>query len=334
MPKTRQRVRLSTLDDGKDDPVGGDALPISANGLVKSFGEVQAVAGLDLDVEAGSVTALLGPNGAGKTTTLDILLGLREPDAGSVRLFGRPPKAALAAGLVGAVLQGGALLPGVTVQELVACHSAMHRTRMPIEQVVHHAMLDDLLPRRVDRLSGGETQRVLFALALVGNPRALVLDEPTAAMDLAARRSFWAAVRDLVADGRAVLFSTHYLEEADAIADRVVLLGRGRVVADGSAAEVRSLGGVRHIRCALEPAADAALAALPGVSGLERQGDLVRLRSTDSDRTLRDLLAAFPDARDIEVTAASLADAIDALTPTPGEPEAPTPSVLVQEVVV
>ncbi|MEJ3653470.1 ABC transporter ATP-binding protein [Actinomycetes bacterium KLBMP 9759] len=299
---------------------GQPMTPISVRGLVKSFGAVQAVAGLDLDVEAGSVTALLGPNGAGKTTTLDILLGLRKADAGSVHLFGRGPKAALAAGMVGAVLQGGTLLPGVTVRELVGCHSAMYRNRMPMDRVVHHAMLDELMPRRVDRLSGGETQRVLFALALVGNPRALVLDEPTAAMDLAARRSFWAAVRDLVGDGLAVLFSTHYLEEADAIADRVVLLGRGRVVADGTAAEVRSIGGVRHIRCALAPAADVTLGSLPGVSGFERQGELVRIHSVDSDRTLRELLVAHPEARDIEVTAASLADALDALDALPPPP--------------
>jgi ABC-2 type transport system ATP-binding protein len=290
------------------------APPIALTGLRKSFGDVQAVAGLDLQIAPGEVTALLGPNGAGKTTTLAMLLGLAEPDSGTAQLFGRSPRAAVADGLVGAVLQNGTLLPGVTVRELVHCMRALHRTPMPSADVVRHAMLGELLDRRVERLSGGETQRVLFALALVGDPRLLVLDEPTAAMDVAARKAFWAAVRALAAAGRTVLFSTHYLEEADAIADRIVLLGRGRVVADGTAAEIRAVGGVRHIRAAALPGDDAALAALPGVGGVDRHGGTVVLRSTSSDATLRALLMLRPDAHDIEIAAASLADAIELLT--------------------
>lgn len=289
-------------------------VPVHIRGLVKNHGAIRALDGIDLDVEAGSVTALLGPNGAGKTTTLDILLGLNDSDTGLVSVFGAEPRKAVASGALGAVLQNGTLLPGVTVRELILCMGAQHRSPMPFDHVVGHSIVEELLERRTERLSGGETQRVLFALALVGDPQLLVLDEPTAAMDLKARKSFWAAVRQLAADGRTVLFSTHYLEEADAIADRVVLLAAGRIVADGSASAVRAIGGMRQIRCTLPPGHDDDLVRLPGVASSERHGATVLLRSATSDDTLRALLRDRRDATDVEVATASLADAIEVLT--------------------
>jgi ABC-2 type transport system ATP-binding protein len=185
---------------------------------------------------------------------------------------------------------------------------------MPVAEVLDRADLTELADRRTTKLSGGQTQRVRFALALVPDPELLVLDEPTAAMDVESRRRFWASMRQLTEAGRTVLFATHYLEEADQYADRVVLLAGGRVVADGPATAIKAVVGGRTIRVTLPGAAEAALAALPGVSAVERHGDAVRLACTDSDLALRALLAAEPTARDIEVGGADLEDAFVALT--------------------
>src|SRR5436190_16676261 len=208
---------------------------IEIRDLRRHYGAVRAVDGVDLLVRRGEVVALLGPNGAGKTTTLDALLGLSTPDSGRVALFGRPPRAAIAAGQIGAVLQDGALLPGAKVGELIGAMAALQPAPSPFTEVVGAAGVGDLLDRRVEKLSGGQAQRVRFALALVGNPDLLVLDEPTAGLDTAARRAFWAAVRGYAAAGRTVLFSTHYLEEADEVADRIVLIAAVRHAGDGAA---------------------------------------------------------------------------------------------------
>jgi ABC-2 type transport system ATP-binding protein len=288
---------------------------IEISKVCKSFGKIPAVAGVDLTVSAGEVVALLGPNGAGKTTMLDILLGLQRPDSGSVRVLGGPVQAAIWAGRIGAVLQEGEPLREVTVHELISTMSDLQSRPMPLPEVIQRAELGDLLGRRTEKLSGGEIQRLRFALSLVGDPELLVLDEPTAAMDIAARRSFWGAVRDLAASGRTILFSTHYLEEADAWADRIVLLSAGRVVADGPASQIRSVAAARIVRCTLPDADPGWLASmLPGVSGIEIHGGTVTIRSTDSDGVLRTLLPACPLARDIEVTVAPLADAVLQLT--------------------
>ncbi|MGC9665788.1 ABC transporter ATP-binding protein [Planosporangium sp. 12N6] len=287
---------------------------IEIRSLRRYYGAVRAVDGVDLSVRRGEVVALLGPNGAGKTTTLSALLGLSTPDRGQVALFGLNPRAAIAAGRVGAVLQDGALLTGVTVKELLSAMRALQPQPAVFDEVVEAAGVGDLLDRRVDRLSGGQAQRVRFALALVGTPDLLVLDEPTAGLDTAARRAFWTAVRGYAAAGRTVLFSTHYLEEADEVADRIVLIAAGRVVADGPTTEIRAVAAARLIRATLPDADRAGLAALPGVTSVDVHGAAVTLRSTDSDTTLRTLLTAYPGARDIEVAAAPLADAVLALT--------------------
>ncbi|HEV7896456.1 MAG TPA: ATP-binding cassette domain-containing protein [Planosporangium sp.] len=206
---------------------------IEIRALRRYYGSVRAVDGVDLTVRRGEVVALLGPNGAGKTTTLDAMLGLSTPDSGHVALLGLAPRAAIAAGHVGAVLQDGALLAGVTVKELVGAMRALQPRPTALTQVIGAAGIADILDRRADKLSGGQAQRVRFALALVGEPDLLVLDEPTAGLDTAARRAFWTAVRGYAARGRTVLFSTHYLEEADEVADRIVLIAAGRVVVMG-----------------------------------------------------------------------------------------------------
>ena len=287
---------------------------IEIRALRRHFGSVRAVDGVDLIVSPGEVVALLGPNGAGKTTTLDALLGLSTPDSGQIAVLGRSPKKAVAAGKVGAVLQDGELLSGVTVRELVSAMRALQPHPAPLGEIVEATGIDDLLHRRVDKLSGGQAQRVRFAIALVGDPELLVLDEPTAGLDTAARRAFWVAVRAYAARGRTVLFSTHYLEEADEVADRIVLIAGGRVVADGPTSEIRAVAAARLIRLTLPGATHHELAAIPGVTSVDLHGSSIAVRSLDSDRTLRTLLDTYPDARDIEVSAAPLADAVLALT--------------------
>jgi ABC-2 type transport system ATP-binding protein len=287
---------------------------IRVRGLRKAFGPVRAVDGVDLDIVTGETVALLGPNGAGKSTTIDILLGLARADAGEVSVFGRDPQAAAQAGMVGAMLQSGGLLTEVTVAELVGLAASLYPRPMRVGEALERAGVAALAKRRTNGLSGGERQRVRFALALVPDPDLLVLDEPTVAMDVTTRRAFWASMRDLTASGRTILFATHYLEEADQYAGRVVLMAHGRVVADGSAAAIKAVVGGRTIRATVPAADPAALGGLPGVTAVDVTGDTVTLRSADSDAALRALLSSWPAARDIEVTGADLEDAFIALT--------------------
>jgi ABC-2 type transport system ATP-binding protein len=287
---------------------------VSLTDIEKSFGAVRAVDDLSLAVDAGDVVALLGPNGAGKTTTISILLGLLRADGGTAELWGGRPDAAVAQGRVGAMLQDGGLMPGVRIDELLRMLRASYPAPMSVERAMALAQLDGLERRRVDRLSGGQTQRLRVACALIGDPELLVLDEPTAAMDVEARRSFWSAMREEAATGRTILFSTHYLEEADAFADRIVVIGAGRVIADGSPAAIKSTIGARVVRCEVARPDAAGLASLPGVTSVDVRRQRVELRTGDSDATLRALLGRFPEARDIEVTGAGLEDAFVALT--------------------
>jgi ABC-2 type transport system ATP-binding protein len=290
------------------------AAGLRLRGLTKSYGPVRAVAGVDLDIVAGETVALLGPNGAGKSTTIDMLLGLTRPDAGEVTVFGRSAPDAVRAGLVGAMLQSGGLISEVSVRELLVLAASLYPTPMPVDEVLDRADLTELADRRTTKLSGGQTQRVRFALALVPDPELLVLDEPTAAMDVESRRRFWASMRQLTAAGRTVLFATHYLDEADEYADRIVLMAGGTVVADGPATAIKAVVGGRSIRATLPGVPEHVLATLPGVSAVERHGESVRLTCTDSDAALRALLSSQPDARDVEVGGADLEDAFVALT--------------------
>ena len=297
-------------------PLPGLAAGLRIRGLTKSYGPVRAVAGVDLDIAAGETVALLGPNGAGKSTTIDMLLGLTRPDAGSVAVLGRTPEQAVRDGLIGAMLQSGGLISEVSVRELLELAASLYPRPMAVDEVLARADLTELAGRRTTKLSGGQAQRVRFALALVPDPELLVLDEPTAAMDVESRRRFWAAMRELTAAGRTVLFATHYLEEADQYADRVILLAGGAVVADGPATAIKAVVGGRTVRATLPGASAPALSALPGVTAVEIHGDSIRLSCTDSDAALRALLAAEPATRDLEVGGADLEDAFVALTST------------------
>jgi ABC-2 type transport system ATP-binding protein len=288
-------------------------------GLTKSFashqGPVRAVRGIDVSIAAGETVALLGPNGAGKSTTIDMILGLLEPDAGSVSVFGRSPSEAVDQGAVGAMLQTGALIKDLSVRELVTMIASLYPAPLDVQEVLELTGTGEFVDQRTNKLSGGQTQRVRCAVALVSNPELLVLDEPTAAMDVEGRHSFWATMRAFAARGKTVLFATHYLEEADAYADRAVLMAHGRIVADGPTNEIKAMVGTRTIRATLPAEADVdALAALPGVSSAERRGELATLSCTDSDTAIRALLSAYPSARDIEITAAGLEEAFLELT--------------------
>jgi ABC-2 type transport system ATP-binding protein len=287
---------------------------VALHDLRRTYGAITAVDGVDLTIAPGEVVALLGPNGAGKSTTIDLLLGLSRPDSGDVRVFGRSPREAVADGLVGAMLQSGGLPDDITAGEVVRLMAALFPTPLPAAEALERAGVADVAGQRFGRLSGGQKQRVRFAAALVCDPDLLVLDEPTVAMDVQARRDFWAAMRGFTGSGRTVLFATHYLAEAEEFADRVVLLRAGRVVADGSVASVRALVAGRVVSATLPGADMRDLRALPGVTGVRVEGSRIHLTCTDSDAALRALLPAYPAARDVEVSAHGLEDAFVALT--------------------
>lgn len=303
---------------GAAPPPGAPAPGIVLAGLAKAFrtpqGPVHAVRGVEIAIEPGETVALLGPNGAGKSTTIEMLLGLTVPDSGTVSVFGRTPNAAVDAGLIGAMLQTGALIREVKVRELVAMMAALYPAPLDVDEVLELTGLAEIAGHWTHKLSGGQTQRVRFAIALVSNPDLLILDEPTVAMDVEGRHAFWTTMRAFAARGKTIVFATHYLEEADEFADRVVLMAKGRVVADGPTTEIKAIVGLRTIKATLPGADLAALGRLPGVTGSDRRGDAVVLSCGDSDVAIRALLAAYPDARDIEISGAGLEQAFLQLT--------------------
>jgi ABC-2 type transport system ATP-binding protein len=277
-------------------------------GLTKRFGALRAVDDLSLEIQRGETVALLGPNGAGKTTTVSMLLGLLAPDTGTVSVLGTSPATAIQSGRIGAMLQEGSLMPGVRIGELLDYVLSLRASTFSRKQLLATAQLTGLERRRIDRLSGGQTQRVRFALAIASNPDVLVLDEPTAAMDVEARHEFWASMRTYTASGRTVLFATHYLEEAEAFASRVVVISHGRLVADGSVAELKRMTGTQTVQFHSADDDLHALGRLPGVCQVERRGEQVTLKTSDADATVRSLVASSRDWRDLEVQSASLDD--------------------------
>ncbi len=291
-------------------------LAIDLAGLTKRYGAVTAVDDLSLGVDSGEIVAFLGPNGAGKTTTIDMLLGLARPDAGTVRVYGRTPEDAVARGEVSAVMQSGGLLKDFTVRETVRYTASLHARARNVDEVLERAGIHAVADRLVGKCSGGEQQRLRFAMALLSDPRLLVLDEPTTGMDVEGRRDFWRSIRDDASRGRTVLFATHYLDEADAYADRIVLLRQGRIVADGSTAEIKNLAAGRVVRAMLpdvDVAALHALQSLVGVNTVERRGDRVLVQCSDSDVVARYLLTQTA-ARDLEISSKNLEEAFVALT--------------------
>ncbi|HEX4704052.1 MAG TPA: ABC transporter ATP-binding protein [Pseudonocardiaceae bacterium] len=280
----------------------------------KNFGQVHAVDGLDLTIGRGETVALLGPNGAGKTTTANLLLGLLRPTSGRVAVLGAAPGESIAAGRVGAMLQDGGLMPGVSVAALAGLARDLYPRPRALSDLLAEADLTPIADRRVDRLSGGQAQRLRFAMAIAGDPDLLVLDEPTTAMDVEARQSFWAYVRGYAARGTTVLFATHYLAEADENADRIVVVAGGRVLIDGTPAVIKAAAGQQRVRFTLGDGDLAGLDRLPGVTAVDLRGPSVTLRTTDAEATVRALFLGRDRVPDIEVHGVDLEDAFLALT--------------------
>ncbi|HLK00672.1 MAG TPA: ABC transporter ATP-binding protein [Streptosporangiaceae bacterium] len=284
------------------------------DGVSKRFGRLLAVDGLSLELRKGETVALLGPNGAGKSTSLDMLLALRKPTSGAIRMFGTDPYLAVKEGRVGAMLQSGGLMPEVTVRELVTLVTSLHPDPEPVVETIRRAGLEGFKDQRVDKLSGGQTQRVRFALAICGKAELIVLDEPTVAMDVETRRLFWDSMKQEVADGRTVLFATHYLEEADQAADRILVINRGRLLADGTPAQIKARAGAKRLSFRLDGIDETFLLGLPGLASLEIHNDVVRIQSRDSDASLYALLRAGYRPREIEITSLGLEQAFLAIT--------------------
>ena len=287
---------------------------VSFDNVSKHYGSLRAVDRLSLDLRAGETVALLGPNGAGKSTSLDMLLALRKPTSGRIRMFGSDPYHAVQAGRVGAMLQSGGLMPEVTVRELVTLVTGLQPHPVPVATTLRRAGIEAIADQRVDRLSGGQTQRVRFALAIVGECDLIVLDEPTTSMDVETRRLFWASMKEEVTAGKTLLFATHYLEEADQAADRILVINRGRLLADGTPAEIKARAGAKRISFRLDNVDEPVLLGLPGLVSLDVRGDVVQIQSTDSDATLYALLDAGYRPREVEIGSLGLEQAFLAIT--------------------
>ena len=287
----------------------------SLSGVTRLFGDIAAVEDLSLEIGSGETVALLGPNGAGKTTAVELMLGLQRPDAGQVSVFGGSPLEATAHGRIGAMLQEGDLPPGAKVAELVELVRGLYPRPLPLAAALRLGDVEEIADRRGERLSGGQRQRVRLAIALAGAPELLVLDEPTAAMDVAARRSFWSAAGEYVSDGRSLVFATHRLEEADEVADRIVVMASGRLVADGSPDAVKATASGRGaVSFRGNGIPIEALQRLPAVEEVELARGRMTLRTADPDRTVRALLDRAPQIDGLEVAAPRLEDAFLALT--------------------
>jgi ABC-2 type transport system ATP-binding protein len=288
--------------------------------VVKVYnGRVTALDHVSFEIPRGATVALLGPNGAGKSTAIDTMLGLRKPTSGEVRVLGLAPESAVAAGKIGGMVQTGGLPEGAKVSELIGLFRQLYRGRRSQAELLRLAGLTDIADRRVEQLSGGQTQRVRFALALAGQPELLFLDEPTAALDVEARRGFWQSVRTIAEQGTTVLFATHYLDEADANASRIIVVSHGRIMADGTPAQIKAYTSVRTIRFSMPMPDTSALLRLPGVTDVVASGDALTVRSGDADATLPALYGLGRPVRGLEVGGGGLEEALIALTSDTGD---------------
>lgn len=316
LPTTKDASRPSAASTAKAtaqaaaQPTTRAATPVVAelSGVTKRFGDVTALDDVDLQVRSGEVLAILGPNGSGKTTAVSLLLGLMRPTTGTATLFGSHPTDMAAKVRVGAVLQISGVPATLTVREHLASFSVYYPNPLPVDEVIAMTSLTEVANRQYGKLSGGQKQRLHFAIAMIGNPDLLFLDEPTTGLDVESRRSFWLQVRQFLAGGRTVVLTTHYLEEADALADRIVLLDHGRVLAEGTPASIKARTAGRRIR-AVTRLDDATLKALPGVVRLERIGAAAELLSTAAEDSVRSLLIRDENLSDLEVTGVGLEDA-------------------------
>jgi ABC-2 type transport system ATP-binding protein len=301
------------MNTSLSDRVGTDTAAIKLTSVRKHYGQVPAVRGLDLEIRRGETLALLGPNGAGKSTTVGMLMGLVSPDSGKVSIYGRTPRQAVAEGLIAAMLQDSGLMPGITVAEHLELARRSFPNPLPIAEALELSGLSAVAHRRADRLSGGQAQRVRFAMVVVANPQILLLDEPTRALDVQGRAEFWKTMQAYSATGRTVLFATHYLDEVNENASRVIVMAHGEIVVDGDPADVRRATGASTVRFTLDgPGPSAEL--LPGVTSMVEHSGRISLSTTNADETVSSLVASGIRWSDLEVTPPSLDESFLFLT--------------------
>ncbi|HEU5428289.1 MAG TPA: ABC transporter ATP-binding protein [Actinocrinis sp.] len=302
---------------------GPGSAAVTFENVSKHYGQVKAVNELSLEIPRARTVAFLGPNGAGKSTSIDMLLGLRRPSSGTIRVFGKGPHDAITAGLVGAMLQSGGLISDVTVRELLTLMTKLHPRPVPVDEVLKRANIADIAERKADKLSGGQTQRVRFAIAIAGDSDLIVLDEPTTGMDVENRQIFWQTMKTEAERGKTVLFATHYLEEADQIADQVIVINKGRLLANGTVADIKAQAGFQRISFRLPGVTRDRLVMLPNVVSLEIISDRVQIQTSDSDKTFYSILDAGYRPEDIEITALGLEQAFVAITQQDNGADAP-----------
>jgi ABC-2 type transport system ATP-binding protein len=289
-------------------------LPVaSLENVNKNYGAIRALQGVNFQVHAGELIALLGPNGAGKTTAIKLLLGLMPPNSGKVRVFGADPTNPENRMRTGAMLQVGRVPETLRVREHIDLFSAYYREPLPVEEVLSAAGLVKLRERKFSDLSGGQKQRVLFALAICGDPDLLFLDEPTVGLDVEARRLLWDEIRGLVSRGKTVVLTTHYLQEADALADRVAVIHQGEIISMGTPAEIKAKTSGKRIRC-ITSLSIKSLLQIPGISGVKEDREAVEIQTGEAEFVLRHLFTLDPTLSALEVTSAGLEEAFLALT--------------------
>ena len=296
----------------------GGAVVASLEGVSKNYGEIRALRNVNFSVHSGQVVALLGPNGAGKTTAVKLLLGLMPPNSGKARVFGGDPVNPLTRLRTGAMLQVGRVPETLRIREHIDLFSSYYPNPMPLAEVLDAAGLEKFQDRKFGDLSGGQRQRTLFALAICGNPDLLFLDEPTAGLDVEARRSLWEEIRRLVERGKTVLLTTHYLEEADALAGRIAVINQGEIIAEGTPAEIKAQTSGKRIRCTTS-LNSASLLQIPGVTDVRQDRNAVEIHAREAESVVRTLLARDASLSGLEITSAGLEEAFLALTKNNGE---------------
>jgi len=294
-------------------PAQPDSIVASLDGINKNYGDIRALRGVDFGVHAGEVVALLGPNGAGKTTAVKLLLGLMQPNSGRVRVFGGDPTNPENRMRTGAMLQVGKVPETLRVREHIDLFSTYYEHPMPLAEVLAATGLEKLSDRKFGDLSGGQRQRVLFALAICGDPDLLFLDEPTVGLDVEARRLLWDEIRRMVDRGKTVLLTTHYLQEADALADRVAVINQGEIIAQGTPAEIKAKTSGKRIRC-ITSLSVASVRQIAGVSDVKEDREALEIHAVEAEPVVRELLARDARLSGLEITSAGLEEAFLALT--------------------
>jgi ABC-2 type transport system ATP-binding protein len=306
-------IAYETEPNFTEAPISAPPSVAILTNITKHYGTTRALDGLSLTLRPGEIVALLGPNGAGKSTAIKILLGLIAPTSGICRVFGSNPREATTRTRVGAMLQVARILETLRVREHLDLFRSYYSNPIPVADILRIAQLQGIEDRPFSQLSGGQKQRVLFALALCGNPDLIFLDEPTVGLDIESRRALWLQIRALAAQGKTILFTTHYLEEADALAHRIIVINKGRVISEGTPAEIKRIGGARTIRCRTRLQLDF-LETLPTVTSAILAEGSVQIVASNAEAVVREMLLRDETLSNLEVASPALEDAFLALT--------------------